>query len=201
MSKLDRAAELPRSAPLWASSLGAVAIVLGVYSAAMHGAEWMKQSVLARYAPSNAVLPSAVCPEDELEEEGLTLAECEHMVAKVEGYLQSTPRWFIGVQSVLALLGALAALGSIVIGAALVSYRHWAPAAAASIFAALLAIDLGAFLASLNTGPIIRELYLADVLLWVLLHLMLMIGAIAGWRHEVQCAHPFDRPRTESTES
>ena len=59
--------------PHWASILGVVAIVLGVFLTAMHGTEWMKQAVIETHMPESGVMPAADCPEEELEEEGITV--------------------------------------------------------------------------------------------------------------------------------
>jgi hypothetical protein len=176
--------DAPPPAPAWASALGVVAIVLGVFLTATHANEWMKQSVVAGLAPPSEILPTAVCPEKELADEDLSLVECEQMVARLEGVIQATPDWFVAAQTALAALGALIAFGSIVVGAALVSFRPWAPLAAIVAFGALLLIDVGGALAALSAGPIVREIYLWDALLWVLIHLMMTIGAVIGWRGE-----------------
>ena len=169
-------------APAWATSLGVVAIALGVFLTATHANEWMKQSVVARFAPSSKILPAAVCRDDELADEGLSLVECEQMVARLEGIIQTTPEWFISAQTALASLGALIAFASIIVGAALVSFRSWAPLAAVVTFGALMLIDIGGLLAALNAGPIVREIYLWNALLWMLIHLMMTVGAVIGWR-------------------
>lgn len=174
-----RAASAP---PAWASWLGAVAVILGVFLTAVHGNELLKQIVLASAAPADGRMPAAVCPEEELEEEGLTLAECEHMVANVRGLILSAPDWFPRVQTGLALAGTIVAFLSIIVGAALVGHRVWAPAAAPPVFGALAAIDALGFVAAVNAGPILRQLYLTDNLLWLLIHLIMTVGAVAGLR-------------------
>ncbi|HEX6994669.1 MAG TPA: hypothetical protein VF339_11050 [Gammaproteobacteria bacterium] len=166
--------------PAWQSWLGTVAVVLGVLLAAAHGTEWMKQRVIARATPVGAVFPAAECPEDELVEEGLSRAECEQLVSNVRNYVVSAPAWFSGFQSVLAATGTVLAVVSIGIGAALVDRRRWAPGAAVVVFAALAAVDAAGFVAALNTGPILRDVYLWDALVWFFLHFMLAIGAAAG---------------------
>jgi hypothetical protein len=176
--------DAPPSAPAWASALGVAAIVLGVFLTATHANEWMKQSVVAGSAPLSKILPAPVCPEEELADEDLSVVECEQMVARLEGLIQATPDWFVAVQTALAALGALIAFGSIVVGAALVSFRAWAPLAAIVAFGALLLIDVGGALAALSAGPIVRESYLWDALLWMLIHLMMTVGAVIGWRGE-----------------
>jgi hypothetical protein len=171
--------------PAWASCLGVVAIVLGVMLTATHANEWMRQAVLARFAPASKVLPAAECPADELEEEGISLAECEYMVSRLEGLIQATPEWFSHTQIVLASIGTLVAFTSIIVGAALVNFRKWSPPAAAITFGVLLAIDIVAFIAALNTGPIVREIYLWNAVLWATLHMMMTVGAVSGWGYEL----------------
>lgn len=180
--------EQSRLAPAWASCLGVVAIVLGILLTATHANEWMKQDVLARFAPESKVLPTATCPADELEEEGLSLAECEYMVSRLEGLIQATPEWFARTQTILVSIGTLIAFASIIIGAALVSFRSWAPQAAAVTFGLLMVIDVFGFIAALNTGPITREIYLWDAVLWAAIHMMMLVGAVSGWRYEALCA-------------
>jgi hypothetical protein len=49
---------------------------------------------MGRHHPSSGEMPAADCLAEELEEEGLSLAECEHMVATVKGIALSAPDWF-----------------------------------------------------------------------------------------------------------
>lgn len=164
----------------WASWLGSVAVVLGIVLAATHGTEVMKQAVSGEPAIHADQVSAADCREDELEEEGLSFAECRQMVANVESLKVSRPAWFRGVQIGLAGVGTVIALGSIIVGVALVDNRSWAPNGAILTFAALAGVDVLAFVAAVNAGPIIRQLYLWDILLWFLLHLMMTVGAVAG---------------------
>jgi hypothetical protein len=166
--------------PAWASWLGVVAIVLGVLLTAAHGNEWMKQIVITESTPAGDQVPPPECPPDELVEEGLSLAECRQMVANVRNLALSAPDWFAGFQATLAAVGTVVAFLSIIIGAALVNYRSWAPAAALLTFAALATIDLTGFIGALNTGPVLRDIYLWDILLWFSIHLMMTVGVIAG---------------------
>jgi len=193
-TELERIARTSHSSsgPTWASALGAVIVVMGVLLTASHATEWMKHSVLTSVAPSGEV-PAPSCPKDELEEEGLTVAECEYMVSRLQGLLASTPAWFPGLVGALSALGTLVAFATIFIGAALVSFRAWAPRAAAIALAALLLIDLGTFTAALNAGPIIRDVYLRDVLLWTAIHVILLAASMVGMHsmtREVWSARP-----------
>lgn len=168
--------------PAWASALGVVAIVLGIFLTSYHGNEVMKQAVIAEHMPESGVLPAAVCPEDELEEEGLSVAECEYMVAHVEGIALSTPEWFPTTQIWLAGAGAVLAFISIIVGGALVNYKPAVSTVAVYIFTGLIVIDAAQFAAVVNTGPLLRDIYLWNILLWLLLHLMMLCAVIAG-RH------------------
>lgn len=177
--------ETGRSAPAWASCLGVVAVVLGILLTAMHANEWMKQGVLAQVTPASKILPAARCPADELEEEGLSAAECEYMVSRLEGLIQVTPQWFAETQTALASIGTLVGFVSIIMGAALVDFRKWAPHAAMITFGVLLAIDVIGFVAAVNTGPVTREIYLWNAVVWAAVHMMMIVGAVSGWRYEL----------------
>ena len=168
--------------PAWASALGVIAIVLGVFLTAYHGNELMKQAVLVNAMPASGEMPAADCPEDELEEEGLSLAECEYMVDHVRGIFLSMPEWFPSVQMALAATGAVLAFLSIIIGGALVNYSRAASVAAVLVFGGLTLVDAAQFAVVVNTGPILRDVYLWSILLWLTIHLMMTVGVIAG-RH------------------
>lgn len=168
--------------PAWASVVGVVAIVLGVFLTASHGNEWMKWSVMTASTPAGDQVPAADCPPDELVEEGLSQAECEQMVANVRNLVLSAPDWFAGFQTILSIPGTIFAFASIIVGAALVNYRGWAPTAAILTFGALAAIDVISFLGTVNAGPMLRGLYLQNFLLWFFIHLMMTVGVIAS-RH------------------
>lgn len=172
--------------PGWASALGVVAIVLGVFLTGYHGNELMKQAVTVNAMPASGQLPAADCPPEELEEEGLTLAECEYLVAHVEGIALSTPDWFPSVQMWLALAGTIFAFVSIIVGGALVNYKASAVTAAMLVFAALTLVDVAQFAAVVNTGPLLRDIYLWNILLWFLIHIMMTVGAIAGRHSEAE---------------
>ena len=170
------------SLPHWASILGVVAIMLGVFLTAVQGNEAMKQAVVTNNMPADGVMPAADCPEEELEEEGITVAECEYLIEHVKGVALAAPDWFPNVQMTLAGMGAVLAFISVIIGGALVNYTPWASKAAIVVFSGLAAVDLLQFAAVVNTGPTLREIYLSGILLWFILHLMLVVGTLAG-RH------------------
>ena len=68
---------------------------------------------------------------------------------------------------------------SIFIGIMLVDYRHGIVVPAVLTFGSLLLIDVIAFLAVINTGPLLRAMYLWDILLWALIHLSMTASALA----------------------
>jgi hypothetical protein len=158
----------------------------------------MKQAVSGAPAIPAEQVSAADCREDELEEEGLSFAECRQMVANVENLTVSGPAWFRGVQIGLAGVGTIIALGSIVVGVALVDDRAWAPNCAVLTFAALAGLDVLGFTAAVNAGPVIRQLYLGDILLWFLLHLMMTVGVVAG-RDSDTAAKRLDQSRVSRT--
>jgi hypothetical protein len=171
---------LNNNTPAWASILGVVAIVMGVFLTAVHANEVMKQAIIVEHMPVSGVMPEADCPPEELEEEGISVAECEYLIEHVKGVALSAPDWFPGTQMTLAGIGAILAFLSIIIGGALVNYTPAASIAAVVVFSGLAAIDLLQFAAVVNTGPTLREVYLGGILLWFIIHLLLLVGAIAG---------------------
>lgn len=168
----------------WASALGTVAVLLGLLMTVSHATEWMKQSVIQAATPASRQLPPAQCRPDELEEEKLTVAECEHMVARVQVYVLTAPSWFPAARSVLSVIGTFVAFSSVLIGAALVNMRDWAPRLATGVFSILLLIDGGGFLAAVNAGPVIRSEYLWPSLIWFVLHLIMLVACIAVFQNE-----------------
>lgn len=174
------------SMPHWASILGVVAIMLGVFLTAVHGNEVMKQVVITNNMPADGVMPEPDCPEEELEEEGISVAECEYLIQHVRGIALSAPDWFPSAQITLSAIGTVLAFGSIIIGGALVNYTPWASKAALVVFGGLAAIDLLQFAVVVNTGPTLRDVYLGGILLWFILHLMLVTGTLAGRHTEAE---------------
>lgn len=170
--------------PHWASILGVVAIVLGVFLTAMHGNEWMKQSVIQSNMPASGEMPAADCPLGELDEEGITLSQCEFLVDYVAGFVDAAPEGFADSMKMLSLIGMILAFLSVIIGGALVNYTEWASKAAIAVFAGLALIDIVQFSMIAGAGPIIRDFYLWSILLWLILHAMLLVGAIAGHQSE-----------------
>jgi len=165
--------------PAWTTCLGIIAVLFGSLFTAAQGNEFLLQAVIT---PGSAAVSGAPveCRPDEAEEEGVSVAECELMVANVRIMIASRPAWFRGVQMGLTLLGTIAAFGSILVGVALIDTRRWAPAAAVTTFGVLLALDAAGFGAALYTGPLLRAVYLWNILLWFSIHLCMTAGAVVG---------------------
>lgn len=168
--------------PAWMSSLGIAAILLGVLFTAYEGNEWMRQLVVENMTPPDLVLPAAECPDDELEEEGLSVVECQQLVEDVRSYVVSRPGWFSGTQAWLAAIGTLLALASIVAGAALANQRAAAARIGVAVFGLLAAVDAGHFIAAQQAGPILRAIHLPVALLWFSIHLALALAFVAARR-------------------
>lgn len=162
-----------------AAALGVVAIVFGTLLAAAQANELMVQTVIAPGTAAARNIP-ADCRPDEAEQEGVSAAECELMVANVKIMLASRPSWFRRFQQGLTLAGTLAAFGSIVIGLGLTGYRPWALDAAVIGFSTLLVLDVAGFTAAFYTGPLLRAVYLWNTMLWLFIHMCLVAGALAG---------------------
>lgn len=171
------------AAPIWASWLGIIIIVMGVYLSASHGNQLMKYLVLDGIPSVEMTEYIYKCPEDELEEEGITLEMCKQKTANVDTTLLSIPDWFRGFQIPLMTLGTLIAFASIFAGVALLEYRPIAPLLATAVIGALLFIDIAGFIVVVSTGPLTRQLYLWDILLWCFIHAILLAAITAG-RHE-----------------
>jgi cytochrome b561 len=176
---------VPGTGPAWMSWIGVAAILLGVLFTAQAGNEWMRQLVLDRVTPPSLELPAAECPEDELEEEGISVVECEQLVAEVRSYVVSRPGWFAGAMAWLAAIGTVLAAASVVCGAALANYRIGAARIGAILFAALAVVDAGQFVVAQQAGPILRAIHLPVALLWFAIHLALAMAFVVARRQEV----------------
>jgi len=177
---------MPRTdGPAWMSWLGVTAILLGILFTASEGNEWMRQVIVDNATPANLELPAADCRADELEEEGLSFAECEQMVEAIRSYVVSRPVWFAGVQAWLAAIGTLLALVSVVCGAALANFRISAARIGAGIFALLAVIDAAHFVAAQQAGPILRAIHLPMALQWFVIHLALAIAFFVAQRQQL----------------
>lgn len=160
----------------WRSWLGTLTILFGILLFASHANELMTQVVIA---PGTAADSGAAadCRPDELEEEGLSLKECELMVTSIQIRLASQPTWFRGIQILLASAGTVGAAFSVMVGIALVGGQSKTIKPAVVVFAFLLFIDLSSFIAVSASGPLLRALYLEKLLLWFFLHLSLMLAS------------------------
>ena len=174
----------PGAGPAGMSALGIAAVLLGVLFTAYEANEWMRQLVVESATPASLELPAAECPADELEEEGLSLAECEQLVANIRSYIVSQPGWFAGTQAWLAALGVMLGAITIVSGALLANYGAWGAKLGAAAFAALVAVDIGHFVAAQQAGPILREIHLPVALLWFSIHLAFALACCASLRQE-----------------
>ncbi|MEX2495808.1 MAG: hypothetical protein WD448_06955 [Woeseia sp.] len=174
--------------PAWASWLGVIAVLLGVLLAAWHSNEWMKLAIVGEPPYTIETMPEADCEADELEEEGLTLAECRQLALNVHSISISSPDWFKGFHMRISAAGLLFALATVFIGVALVDYRAWAATAAVPLFGGFAILDTVAFTGVVNTGPLIREMYLWPILLWFFIHLTIAVAAYAGRQNEREAA-------------
>jgi hypothetical protein len=179
----------PEPGPAWAAALGSVAVLFGVLLVAAQGNEALAQRIIAPDSVAARNVP-ADCRQDEAAQEGVSVAECELMVANVRMMIASRPPWFRGVQFGLAIAATAGALASIVVGMALVDYRPWAPRAAVAMFSILLTLDAAGFTAAFYTGPLLRAVYLWNLFLWFSIHLCLAMGAAAGRRAETARVTP-----------
>tara|TARA_B110000858_G_scaffold3502_1_gene4064 strand:+ start:38471 stop:39034 length:564 start_codon:yes stop_codon:yes gene_type:complete len=158
--------------------LGIMAIVFGVFLSAVYSNEILTHFV---YAPDTAAMYALPvdCDDDELAEEGITLEECNLMATTVKSVILSSPDWFRDFYIGLSAVGVVMAVLSIFIGIMLVDYRRWVVVPAVLTFGSLLLIDIIGFLAVINTGPLLRAMYLWDILLWALIHLSMTAAALA----------------------
>lgn len=155
-------------------------MVLGVYLAAAHGNELMVHAVLDGEPSIEQNDYFHDCPEDEVQEEGITQALCIQATRNTDTILLSRPDGYRDLQIALMSLGTVLAFASIFVGVALIEYRPWAATASIIVLAALLAVDLTGFLATVNAGPLLRQLYLWHILLWLLIHAALLTAVVAG---------------------
>ena len=160
--------------------IGVTSVLFGVLLLANHGNEILRQSVIA---PGVAIESAADCRPDELEEENLSLRECQLMVSNVQIVLASSPSWFRSVSICLYLLGFVSALLSLVFGMRFVSSPNSAQRPLRASFVSLVAIDMLIFMAASTTGPLLRSIYLWPNLLWLFIHLALL-AAVLGYNSE-----------------
>jgi len=160
--------------PTW---LGVVAVLFGVLLLASQSTELLKQLVIAPGTTAELGI-AADCRSDELEEEGLSLLECQLLVSNVQISLASSPGWFRPVQIFLSLSSSLAAVLSVAVGMALVADRRGPATLAVPVFGLLILLDCAGFVAVLNTGPLLRAQYLWPALLWFFIHACLFTAAL-----------------------
>jgi cytochrome b561 len=177
------------------SGLGVATVLLGVLFMALEGNEWMRQVVIEKMTPAGLEFPAAVCPEDELEEEGLSAAECEQLVSDIVSYVVSKPEWFSAVQIALAAIGTALAAIAIVAGAMLVNYGRVAATLGCIVLAGLAGVDAGHFAAAQLAGPILRGIHLPPALLWFFVHLGVALAFYQAQRQPAPTATPEAGPR------
>lgn len=169
----------------WTASLGIIAVVFGTLMAAVQGNELMAQLVIAPDSVAARNVP-VDCRPDEAAQEGVSPAECELMVANVRIMIASRPPWFRRAQGALALAGTLAAIASLLVGLGLTGGRGWALKLAVPMFLVLVLVDVTGFTLAFYTGPLLRAVYLWNILLWLFIHMTLAAGALAGVRTAVE---------------
>lgn len=177
-------------APGWASRLGVVAILLGILLTAWHANEWLKIAVVGAPPFTIATMPQPDCEEDELEEEGLTLEECRQLAFTVQDISISSPGWFMAFHMAVSVAGTLLALASVFVGIALIDARRWAASIAVFVFGALAVLDVVSFTGVVNSGPLIRQMYLWSILVWFFVHLAMLIGSVVGRENEQVALRP-----------
>ena len=153
-------------------------MLFGVLLLASHSNELLKQIVIAPGSIAELGVP-ADCRADELEEEGLSLLECQLMVSNVQIILASSPEWFRPLMFLLSVSGILFAALSISVGFSFVNNKSMNLNWAKSCFVALIIIDLGIFIVATNTGPLLRAQYLWSTLLWFFVHLFLLFAVVS----------------------
>jgi hypothetical protein len=159
------------------SWLAVVIMLFGLLLLASHSNELLKQTVLS--PGSSADLGRAAdCRADELEEEQLSLEECQLMVSNVRIILSSSPEWFRPYQLTLSSLGMAATLLSLVTAFGLINRQSPPLRLAIVSVAILLLVDVAGFVAAVNTGPLLRAQYLWPLLLWVSVHLCMLVTII-----------------------
>ncbi|MCG8324830.1 MAG: hypothetical protein MI673_04875 [Thiotrichales bacterium] len=172
-----------KEAPLWANWIGIMAIVFGILLAAVQGTELTRTYVLQPGSAATLDKPPR-CPEYDLEKDGLSVEYCHAMADGIKSRILTTPDWFRSLQGTVACITIIIALGSVLVGIALIDNRAWALNAAVIIFSGLIISDLVLFVAAYNAGPVVRDLYLWNLIVWIVIHLMLAAATIAGYHEE-----------------
>ena len=160
-------------------------MIFGVLLLANHSNELLKQLVIAPGSVAELGVP-ADCRADELEEEGLSLLECELMVSNVQITLVSSPERFRPLMFLLSVSGVLFAALSISVGFSFVNNKNVNVNWAKSCFVALIVIDAVIFIVATNTGPLLRAQYLWSTLLWFFVHLFLLFAVVSISSKEIE---------------
>lgn len=164
----------------WSARLGVVAILFGMLFSASTANELMKFSIVGSPPYTIATMPEPDCEEDELVEEGLSETECRQLALAVHDTSISSPAWFVPFYRTLSAVQSVVALLSVIVGMALVNGRSTAGTAAIAVFGALTLLDTISFMAVVNTGPLLRQMYLWNGLIWIVIHGTMAIAAITG---------------------
>jgi len=159
------------------SWLAVMIMLFGLLLLAGHSNELLKQTVIGPGSSADLGM-TADCRADELEEEQLSLEECQLMVSNVRIILSSSPQWYRSYQLTLSSLGVAATLFSLVIAFGLINRQSPALRLAILSTALLLIIDVAGFVAAVNTGPLLRAQYLWSLLLWICIHLCMLVAVI-----------------------
>ena len=159
------------------SWLAVIIMLFGLLLLASHSNELLKHVVISPGSSADLGM-AADCRVDELEEEQLSLEECQLMVSNVRIILSSSPQWFRSYQLTLSSLGIAATLLSLVAAFGLINRQNSSLRLAIVSTAMLLVIDIAGFAAALNTGPLLRAQYLWPLLLWICIHLCMLVAVI-----------------------
>lgn len=157
--------------------LGLIVVLFGVLLLASQANELLKQIVISPGSTAELGV-AAHCRADELEEEQLSLEECQLMVSNIQITLASSPSWFRSFQIFLSSLGVGAAVFSIIVGSLLVNGVTARRKLALFCFALLVLIDVAGFVSATNTGPLLRAQYLWPLLLWFFIHLCMLVAML-----------------------
>lgn len=162
------------------SNLACLAVLImlfGLLALASHGNELLKQTVIV--PGSTAELGTAAdCRADELEEEQLSLDECQLMVANVRIILASSPEWFRSFQLLISGLGVAGAAFSAIAAFNLINRGTKSLNATMLSILFLLLLDIFGFIGAVNTGPLLRAQYLWPLVLWLAIHVTMLASVI-----------------------
>lgn len=159
------------------SWLAVVIMLFGLLLLASHGNELLKQTVIGPGSSADLGL-AADCRADELEEEQLSLEECQLMVSNVRIILSSSPQWFRPYQLALSSVGIAATLFSLLTAFSLMNPQRPRLRLAIISVALLLFVDIAGFIAAVNTGPLLRAQYLWPLFMWISIHLCMLVAVV-----------------------